>query len=106
MIALFVLAALLLATAIWWLSQPLRSAAEVSAISERADLEQLRDRLIAQLNELDAESADRGIDSAVAQDEELRLSAELASALKREGRRRPRRHPSTLNATHLQRRRC
>jgi cytochrome c-type biogenesis protein CcmH len=83
MIALFVFAALLLATAIWWLSQPLRSAAEVSAISERADLEQLRDRLVAQLNELDAESADRGIDSAVAQDEELRLSAELASALKR-----------------------
>jgi cytochrome c-type biogenesis protein CcmH len=83
MIALFVLAALLLATAIWWLSQPLRSAAEVSAISERADLEQLRDRLVAQLNELDAERADRGIDSAVAQDEELRLSAELASALKR-----------------------
>ena len=83
MIALFVLAALLLATAIWWLSQPLRSAAEVSAISERADLEQLRDRLVAQLNELDAESAARGIDSEVAQDEELRLSAELASALKR-----------------------
>jgi len=82
MIALFSLAALLLATAIWWLSRPLRSAADVSRISERADLEQLRDRLVAQLNELDAERADRGIDSAVAQDEELRLSAELASALK------------------------
>ena len=83
MIALFIFAALLLATAIWWLSRPLRSASDVSTISERADLEQLRDRLVAQLNELDAERADRGIDSSVAQDEELRLSAELASALKR-----------------------
>ncbi len=83
MIALLALATLLLATAVWWLSRPLRSAADVSRISERADLEQLRDRLVAQLNELDAERADRGIDSVVAQDEELRLSAELASALKR-----------------------
>jgi len=83
MTALFILAALLLATAIWWLSRPLRSVAALSLASERADLEQLRDRLVAQLNELDAERADRGIDNAVAQDEELRLSAELASALKR-----------------------
>ena len=81
MIALFTLAALLLAGSIWWLSRPLRRAAAVSTVSERADLEQLRDRLVAQLNELDAESADRGIDSTVAQDEELRLSAELAYAL-------------------------
>jgi cytochrome c-type biogenesis protein CcmH len=83
MTALFILAALLLAITIWWLSQPLRRAAALSMASERADLEQLRDRLVAQLNELDAERADRGIDSAVAQDEELRLSAELAAALKR-----------------------
>ena len=83
MTALFILAALLLVATLWWLSQPLRGRAAVSAVSERADLEQLRDRLVAQLNELDAERADRGIDSAVAQDEELRLSAELASALKR-----------------------
>jgi len=82
MIALLSLATLLLASAVWWLSRPLRSAADVSRISERADLEQLRDRLVAQLNELDAERADRGIDSAVAKDEELRLSAELAAALK------------------------
>src|SRR4030042_2687536 len=83
MIALFILAALLLVATLWWLSQPLRGRAAVSAVSERADLEQLRDRLVAQLNALDAERADRGIDSAVAQDEELRLSAELVSALKR-----------------------
>jgi len=83
MIALFILSAVLLVATLWWLSQPLRGRAAVSTVSERADLEQLRDRLIAQLNELDAERADRGIDSAVAQDEELRLSAELVSALKR-----------------------
>lgn len=83
MIALFTLAALLLVATLWWLSRPLRASAAVSTVSERADLEQLRDRLVAQLNELDTERADRGIDSAVAQDEELRLSAELASALKR-----------------------
>ncbi len=83
MIALFTLAVLLLVGTLWWLSRPLRGTAVVSAVSERADLEQLRDRLVAQLNELDAERADRGIDTAVGQDEELRLSAELASALKR-----------------------
>jgi cytochrome c-type biogenesis protein CcmH len=83
MTALFLLAALLLVATLWWLSRPLRGFAALSVTSERADLEQLRDRLIAQLNELDAERADRGIDGAVAQDEELRLSAELASALKR-----------------------
>jgi len=83
MIALFILAALLLVVTLWWLSRPLRSTAVVSAVSERADLEQLRDRLVAQLKELDAERTDHGVDSAVAQDEELRLSAELASVLKR-----------------------
>jgi cytochrome c-type biogenesis protein CcmH len=83
MIALFILAAVLLLVTLWWLSRPLRASAVASVVTERADLEQLRDRLVAQLNELDAERADRGIDSTVAQDEELRLSAELASALKR-----------------------
>ena len=83
MIALFSLATLLFAATLWWLSRPLRGTAIVSIPSERADLEQLRDRLVAQLNELDTERADRGIDNAVAQDEELRLSSELASTLKR-----------------------
>lgn len=82
MISLFILATLLLATTIWWLSRPLRAVSTLPTASERADLEQLRDRLVAQLNELDAERADRGIDSKIAQDEELRLSAELASVLK------------------------
>lgn len=83
MIGLFILAAVLLAATLWWLTRPLRKAPAPTGSSERADLEQLRDRLVIQLGELDAERADRGIDSAVAGDEELRLSAELASVLKR-----------------------
>ena len=82
MITLFILAALFLAATLWWISRPLRSIAVTNTVNERADLEQLRNRLVVQLNELDAERADRGIDSKVAQDEEQRLSAELASAMK------------------------
>jgi len=83
MTGLFLLAALLLAATLWWLTRPLRTAPAPAGSSERADLEQLRDRLVIQLGELDAERADRGIDSTVAGDEELRMSAELASVLKR-----------------------
>lgn len=83
MTGLFLLAAVLLAATLWWLTRPLRKASAPTGSSERADLEQLRDRLVIQLSELDAERADRGIDSTVAGDEELRLSAELASVLKR-----------------------
>ena len=83
MTALLLLAVLMLAVTVWWLSRPLRFQAVSVSASEHADLEQLRDRLLTQLNELDAEQADRGIDSVVARDEELRLSAELAAVLKR-----------------------
>lgn len=81
--ALFALAAVLFGVTLWWLSRPLRTTTVVSTLSERADLEQLRDRLVAQLNELDAEQADRGIDKDIARDEELRLSSELAVVLKK-----------------------
>lgn len=83
MTLIFVLAALLFAATLWWLSRPFRVAAVTAGVSARADLEQLRDRLINQLSELDAERADRGIDATIARDEELRLSAELADTLKR-----------------------
>ena len=83
MTALLLLALSTLLATLWWLSRPLRTAPVSVAANEYADLEQLRDRLLTQLNELDAEQADRGIDSNVAHDEELRLSAELASVLKR-----------------------
>mgnify|MGYP001600488190 CR=1 FL=1 len=83
MTALLLLAVFTLAAAVWWLSRPLRVQSVSGSVGGRADVEQLRDRLLTQLNELDAERADRGIDSDVAQDEERRLSAELASVLKR-----------------------
>jgi len=95
MIALLSLAALLLATAIWWLSRPLRSAADVSRISERADLEQLRDRLVAQPNELDSERADRGLDRAAGQHDAVRRCDALDSTLKQ----RERLAPSLCGAT-------
>lgn len=83
MTALLLLAVAMLAVTLWWLSRPLRVQPLSGFADGRADLEQLRDRLLTQLNELDAEQADHGIDSGVARDEELRLSAELASILKR-----------------------
>lgn len=83
MIALLLLGLIMLIATVWWLSRPLRKQPESVSASEHADLEQLRDRLLTQLNELDAEQADRGIDSTVAREEELRLSAELAAILKR-----------------------
>jgi len=80
---LILLAVLLLGTTVWWLSRPLRTATNGGfEANVQADLELLRDRLMAQMNELDAERADRGIDPAVAQDEEQRLAAELADVLR------------------------
>lgn len=81
--ALILLALLLLAASVWWLSRPLRKAPGPAASSERAELEALRSRLLVQLNELDAERADHGIEENTARDEESRLSAELAAVLKR-----------------------
>ena len=82
MTALLLLAVATLAVTLWWLSRPLRVQPLSGFADGRADLEQLRDRLLTQLNELDAEQADHGIDSGVARDEERRLSAELVSVLK------------------------
>ena len=83
MTALLLLAVATLTTTVWWISRPLRVQPASGFASEHADLEQMRDRLLTQLNELDAEQADRGIDSGVARDEERRLSVELVSVLKR-----------------------
>lgn len=82
MLLLLLLALSLLAAVLWWLSRPLLRPATLTANSERADLEQLRDRLLSQLRELDAERADHGVDPAVAEQEEGRLSTELAVVLK------------------------
>ena len=83
-IALIVLALVLTAAAVWLLVRPLRtgSRAPVERVEARAQLLQVRDRLLAQLNELDVEAGDRNIDTTVLADERARLEAELALVLK------------------------
>lgn len=81
MLMLLTLAALLLLATGWWLLRPASSS--IAASGERGDLEQLRDRLIIQLDELDRERLDRGIEAGTAADEEQRLSAALADVLRR-----------------------
>jgi len=82
MIALIVLALMILLVVLWWLARSVRASLP-AATSERAELVVLRDRLLTQLRELESEQADHAIDGAVARDEELRLSTELAAVLKR-----------------------
>lgn len=81
MLMLLTLAALLLLATGWWLLRP--TASSLAASGERGDLEQLRDRLVVQLDELDRERLDRGVEAGTAADEEQRLSAELADVLRR-----------------------
>ena len=83
MLTLLILAVVLTLATLWWLARPVKLAATSSNGEERAELIEVRDRLLAQLSELDAERTDRGVDSDIARDEELRLSAELARVLKR-----------------------
>jgi len=81
MIALILIALAVLAAALWLLLRSVRIAPPALA-SERTELLVLRDRLLVQLRELEAERADQGIDAGVARDEEGRLSAELAAVLR------------------------
>lgn len=71
--------------AAWLIVRPLRrGAAAASAGGESAaELVQQRDRLLAQLRELEVEAGDANVDAAVAADERQRLEAELAQVLKR-----------------------
>lgn len=81
MTLLLVFAVLIAIASAWFLARPLR--AEPVAMNENGDpLIQLRDRLLAQLREIDVESGDRNIDATVAADERRRLEAELAQVLK------------------------
>jgi cytochrome c-type biogenesis protein CcmH len=81
MILLLVIATLMAALTVWFLSRSLRT--PPPAQTEEGDaLVQLRDRLLAQLREIDVETGDRNIDATVAADERARLEAELAQVLK------------------------
>ncbi len=82
MLLLLLLALALLAATLWWITRPLWTPATTTAVGDRSDLEQLRDRLLNQLGELDGERADHGMDADIAAQEEQRLSAELAIVLK------------------------
>jgi cytochrome c-type biogenesis protein CcmH len=82
MTALIILALLLTVASAWWLVWPLRrSAGAVAGSEERSQLLTLRDRLLANLKELDVESADRGMEEGTVADERRRLEAELAGVL-------------------------
>lgn len=81
MTLLAIVAALLLAATIWLLSRPLARPAKAADSEEYHQLHQVRARLLAQLNELDAEAA--GMDADVVRDERTRLEAELAQVLHR-----------------------
>lgn len=80
--AVLVIAGILIAAATaWYLSRALASAPAV-AVQEQQPLLTARDRLLSQLNELDLEAADRGLDAATVVDERARLEAELAGVLR------------------------
>ncbi len=81
MIALLAVAALIAVLTVWFLARPLRRAATAPK-EDRQALMALRDRLLAQLREIDVETGDRNIDANVAADERQRLEAELAKTLK------------------------
>ncbi len=81
MTALAIVAVLLLIATVWLLSRPLARPVKAADGEEYHQLHQVRARLLAQLNELDAEAA--GMDAAVVRDERTRLEAELAQVLHR-----------------------
>jgi len=81
MIWLAVVALLIAAVTAWYLARPLAHVVVTDDRERRNQLQQLRDRLLVQLDELDVEEGDRNIDTAVLSDERNRLEAELAAVL-------------------------
>ncbi|MHB8534688.1 MAG: tetratricopeptide repeat protein [Sulfuricaulis sp.] len=82
MIWLVALALSITAVTVWYMARPLARPPVSDDRERRGQLQQLRDRLLTQLNELDVEEGDRNIDKAVVGDERNRLEAELAQALR------------------------
>jgi cytochrome c-type biogenesis protein CcmH len=83
MIVLAVIAVLLALSTVWLVARPLFRADTIIGDEQHQQLEVVRDRLVAQLDELDLDRADQGVDAQVAADEQQRLEHELASVLKR-----------------------
>lgn len=82
MIWLAVVALLIAAVTAWYLARPLARGIVTNDREQQNQLQQLRDRLLVQLEELDVEEGDRNIDTAVLADERNRLEAELARVLR------------------------
>jgi cytochrome c-type biogenesis protein CcmH len=82
MTAVAALAVLILVGTVLYLAWPLKRAADAGNRERYHQFVQQRDRLLAQLNELDVEEGDRTMDAAVATDERARLEAELAQVLR------------------------
>jgi cytochrome c-type biogenesis protein CcmH len=80
--ALLALSAGLTLAVVWLLVRPLWRPAPAGSGEQRVQLRLVRDRLLAQLNELDVETGDRNLDADTARDERARLEAELAGVLR------------------------
>ncbi len=76
------IAVLIVAVTVWYVARPLARPAMPDSSEQRDQLQQLRERLLVQLNELDIEEGDRNIDADVVSDERRRLEAELARTLR------------------------
>ncbi len=82
MIWLAAVALLIAAATAWYLARPLARVVVTDDRERQNQLQQLRDRLLVQLDELDVEEGDRNIDTTVLSDEHNRLEAELAAVLR------------------------
>src|SRR3989344_4828358 len=82
MIWLLILALQITTATVWYVARPLARAAVVDDREQRQQLQQLRDRLLAQLDEVDVEEGDKNMDAAVLGDERARLETELAATLR------------------------
>lgn len=81
--ALLTLSAGLAVAVLWLLVRPLLRPMADSGVREReVQLRLVRDRLLAQLTELDVETGDRNLDADTARDERARLETELATVLR------------------------
>lgn len=76
------IAVLIVTATVWYVARPLARPAMPDSGEHRDQLQQLRERLLVQLNELDIEEGDRNIDADVVNDERRRLEAELARTLR------------------------
>ena len=76
------IAVLIVAVTVWYMARPLARPAMPSSSEQRDQLQQLRERLLVQLSELDIEEGDRNIDTNVVDDERRRLETELARTLR------------------------